>query len=132
MQSLALIGLVSINERQIGAEAVNTVNARDLHAFLGNGEVFATWIKQRILQYGFNENNDFVIYLGVSKKGRPSTEYAISIDMAKELSMVESNENGWLTPGGFCDFTDPFLNLQIHRGNDFCSFLSKSADGRAQ
>jgi phage anti-repressor protein len=70
------------------------VSARELHGYLENKDMFATWIKDRIRQYGFIENQDYVTYLESSKKGRPSEEYAITIGMAKELGMVERNEKG--------------------------------------
>lgn len=73
------------------------VNARELHAFLGNKRQFVDWIKQRIEQYGFIENQDYEVIHNFVKNpngGRPSEEYALSIDMAKELSMVENNEKG--------------------------------------
>jgi anti-repressor protein len=74
-----------------------SVNARDLHDFLENGDHFSTWIKERIQQFGFIEGTDFQSYSAPAEKptgGRPSKEYALSLDMAKELSMVERNENG--------------------------------------
>ena len=83
--------------RPVAGQAQQTVNARELHAFLENRDMFANWIKDRIEQYGFVENQDFVRYLENSKKplgGRPSMEYALSLDMAKELSMVERNAKG--------------------------------------
>ena len=52
--------IIQVAERQIGDGTIQTVNARDLHAFLGVGKVFAAWIKGRIEQYGFVENQDFV------------------------------------------------------------------------
>jgi phage anti-repressor protein len=64
--------LISIQNSTIGGEVVQTVNARDLHAILGNKDKFATWIKDRIEQFGFIENQDFVTYSGISEKGRPS------------------------------------------------------------
>lgn len=68
-------------------------NARDLHATLENGEHFATWIKERIEKYGFTEGEDF---FGNSRKtrGRPATDYHLTLDMAKELAMVENNDKG--------------------------------------
>lgn len=75
-----------------------TVNARELHAFLEVGKDFSTWIKDRIEKYGFEENIDFVTFspnLGkTSSGGRPAIEYHISLSMAKELSMVERNAKG--------------------------------------
>jgi len=76
-------------------EGKQTVIARELHEFLGVGKDFSTWIKDRIFQYNFIENQDFVVFPGIGEKGgRPSIEYHLTIDMAKELSMVERNEKG--------------------------------------
>lgn len=89
--------LFTLVNRPVAGQAQQTVNARELHTFLENRDMFANWIKDRIEQYGFVENQDFVRYLENSKKplgGRPSIEYALSLDMAKELSMVERNAQG--------------------------------------
>lgn len=78
-------------------EGNQMVNARDLHDWLNVGRDFTNWIKGRIDKYGFVENQDYVIIAKMGEKpqaGRPSTEYVISLDMAKELSMVENNERG--------------------------------------
>ncbi|MDM8346457.1 antA/AntB antirepressor family protein [Pseudochrobactrum sp. sp1633] len=86
-----------VMEGAIGSETIQTVNGRDLHRFLEVGKDFSTWIKDRVAQYGFSENTDYVVFPEIgenSKGGRPSKEYAVSIDMAKELAMVERNEKG--------------------------------------
>lgn len=83
--------LIKISTNEAGQP---TVNARDLHAFLGSRQNFADWIKGRIKDYGFAVGQDFIIILGKSTGGRPSKEYHLTIDMAKELSMVERNKRG--------------------------------------
>ena len=43
------------------------------------------------------DNQDFISFLVATKKpngGRPSQEYYITLDMAKQLAMVENNEKG--------------------------------------
>lgn len=72
-------------------------NARDLHAFLGVRKDFATWIKDRIAKYEFVEREDYLL----TKFGEqlPSgtkykIDYHLTLDMAKELAMVENNEQG--------------------------------------
>lgn len=73
------------------------VSARDLHAFLGSKQDFSTWIKNRIKKYGFVENKDYEVFHNFVENpqgGRPSDEYALSIGMAKELSMVENTARG--------------------------------------
>ena len=86
--------LIAINSRRIGAQEVRTVTARELHAFLEVSTVFTTWITRRIEEYGFVYGRDFLPFLQESSGGRPATEYAITLDMAKELSMVERNNKG--------------------------------------
>ena len=85
--------IIKITEK----DGQKAVNARELHEFLGNKREFATWIKQRIEQYGFVENQDYCSFDNIVKRDNGATvrkEYALSIDMAKELSMVENNEKG--------------------------------------
>lgn len=71
-----------------------TVNARDLHAFLEVGTAFKDWIARRVEDYGFSDGKDFCSFLSESSGGRPAKEYALTLDMAKELAMVERNEKG--------------------------------------
>ncbi|MBE2985322.1 antA/AntB antirepressor family protein [Campylobacter sp. RM9344] len=80
------------NNQNIGAE-INSANARELHCFLNSGQDYSDWIKNRITQYGFIENQDYIIQI-VYTKGRPRKEYFITLDMAKELCMVENNDKG--------------------------------------
>ena len=89
--------LIPLQLQTIDGNTVETVSARELHEFLGNGDMFANWIKHRVEKYGFVENQDFVSFLVSTKKpngGRPSQEYFITLDMAKQLAMVENNEKG--------------------------------------
>lgn len=88
---------IRIEEGTINGDPVQTVNARDLHAFLEVGKMFAHWIKDRIEVFGFSENVDYVVFAETGNNpsgGRPAKEYAVTIDMAKELAMVERNEKG--------------------------------------
>lgn len=86
--------LIALNTIEFDGSEQQTVNARELHEFLENGDKFASWIVDRINQFGFLENQDFVTFSENSEKGRPRKEYALSLDMAKELCMVERNEKG--------------------------------------
>ena len=87
--------LPTVTERPIGEASVPTVDARELHAFLGVGRDFTNWIKDRLATYGFAEGVDFVTHPVLAKTGenpsggRPRTEYALTLDTAKELAMVE-------------------------------------------
>lgn len=92
--------LVRVFLGTIGGVPANVCDARELHAVLQNGDMFANWIKARIEKYGFEENRDFALVLAETKikKGRGgdrrSKDYHLSLDMAKELSMVENNAQG--------------------------------------
>ena len=89
--------LIKLNEIEIGNEAVQTVNARELHQFLESKQDFSTWIKNRVEQYGFVENQDFItLHKKMEREigGTTRIEYHITLDMAKELAMVERNDKG--------------------------------------
>ncbi|AZS50384.1 hypothetical protein DM558_06165 [Entomomonas moraniae] len=91
--------LIKIEQSKINNELVKTVNARTLYEFLEVETQFKDWIARRISEYGFIENTDYLSFAQKRAKptgGRPSVEYHITIDMAKELSMVERNEKGRL------------------------------------
>jgi len=86
------------------------VNARELYGWLGVGRDFSTWIKDRIDKYDFVENLDYFtsipqfgdgkVALNKAKFKDPKTgkvvakDYIISVDMAKELAMIENSEIG--------------------------------------
>lgn len=90
-----IMELIKLNEQNINNQIIKTVNARELHEFLGSKQEFSTWIRSRVEKYEFIEDQDFLIILSkIPQKGRPSKEYYISLDMAKELAMVENNEKG--------------------------------------
>ncbi|MGI8390551.1 phage antirepressor KilAC domain-containing protein [Brucella anthropi] len=84
----------SVVKGQIGEGTIQTVNARELHAFLEVSTRFNDWINNRIRDFGFVENEDFVTLTENLVSGGKRKEYHLSIDMAKELSMVERNEKG--------------------------------------
>ncbi|MBU2788662.1 hypothetical protein HFQ13_10710 [Acidithiobacillus sp. VAN18-1] len=89
--------IIAVSHQEIEGETCQTINARELHAFLAVGKDFSTWMKDRIDQYEFMENQDFIIFPDSgenSKRGRPSKDYHLTLDMAKELSMVERNTKG--------------------------------------
>lgn len=86
--------LIQINTRQVGDESIQTVNARDLHAFLEVGSRYNDWIKNRIDQYKFEAGRDFETVTETLVGGGLAKTHHLSIDMAKELSMVERNEKG--------------------------------------
>ena len=99
--------LIKITEQK----GIQLVDARELHRKLQTRRDFSNWIKGRIQEYGFIENEDYFTEnqwfakFGESKVSenkrftkaggdRRSKDYFITTNMAKELAMVERNEQG--------------------------------------
>ena len=78
---------------------IDVVDSLLLHKALKVKSHHRNWITRRIEEYGFQEKIDyFRPKVGVIKKvGRPSKSVLITIDMAKELAMLENNEIGKAT-----------------------------------
>ncbi|WP_310394121.1 antA/AntB antirepressor family protein [Hymenobacter sp.] len=64
------------------------VSARALHQFLEVATRYNDWFRRRVEEYRFVENRDY------SKLSTDNQEVVITLDMAKELAMVERNEQG--------------------------------------
>lgn len=105
--------IVPVISGQIGGRESNIVSAKALHKALGVGNDFSTWIKLRIDEYGFVLGTDYAVFDSsnfrnqstnfeqdeanwVTKRGgdRRSKDYGLSLGMAKELAMIERNEQG--------------------------------------
>ena len=105
--------LVPVISGQIGGRESNIVSAKALHKTLGVGRVFSSWFHARVEEYGFINATDYVESDPLDfrnqsttidqltpervfnpKRGRPEKDYLITLDMAKELAMVERNEQG--------------------------------------
>lgn len=71
------------------------VSARDLHDFLEVKTAYKGWFP-RMCEYGFTEGEDFCSFLSESTGGRPAQDAILTIDMAKELCMIQRNEKGKL------------------------------------
>lgn len=94
---------ISLSPATLDGSTAETVNARDLHAFLRVKTAFKDWIARRITDYCFCDGKDFCSFLSESSGGRPRIEYALSLSMAKELCMVENNEQGQIARRHFID-----------------------------
>lgn len=73
------------------------VSARELHEFLGVETPYHKWFP-RMCEYGFSENEDYTvtdIFVHNPAGGPQSMKDAVvSIDMAKEICMLQRNEKG--------------------------------------
>lgn len=95
---------------RIGERETNVVSAKALHKALGVGKDFSTWITARISEYDFTIGHDYsvnkliapnlgktpngAVSSAIRPSGRPGKDYLLTINMAKELAMVERNEQG--------------------------------------
>ena len=85
--------LIHIQQATIGDGAVNAVNTRDLHSRLEVKTKYADWIKRAIDKYGFEEGIDFTI-LKNGNGNNAFIDYIVSLDMAKELCMLDDSDKG--------------------------------------
>ena len=74
-----------------------TVSGRELHEFLKIETPYAKWFG-RMTEYGFTDGKDYAEVLDKNVQnplgGRPSTDHQLTIQMAKELCMIQRNERG--------------------------------------
>lgn len=127
-------GMISIEFRKIEEGIVpiyeneskeRLINARELHKVLENKRQFANWIKQRIEQYGFIENKEFIRFNNFVKgdnKGygnKTQIDYYITVDMAKELCMVENNKIGKKLRIYFIEVENRYRNIITNPSNIF-------------
>lgn len=72
-----------------------TVSARELHEQLHIKTAFKDWFP-RMCEYGFEEGKDFCSKLSKTseKGGRPSKDADISVDMAKQICMIQRTPEG--------------------------------------
>ncbi len=125
---------IKVVQKNIEGTKQRFVNARELHRWLGVGKFFANWIKDRIKKYDFVENLDYFITVANSGNGVKarsdgqlidlktgkviSKEYIISIDMAKELAMVENNEMGKKIRKYFIKVESDFKKVMVIAAQD--------------
>ena len=89
--------LIPVFTGTLSDSTVLLCDARTLHAFMQVKRDFSNWIKGRIRKFGFEAGTDFLEVFAKSGEnlgGRPSIDYHLTLDMAKELSMVENNDMG--------------------------------------
>ena len=109
----------------------SVVSARELHSFLESKQDFSTWVKARVRKYGFIEYEDFTLHKIVERgKSGAQThfEYALTLDMAKELAMVEANDKGRQARRFFIDQERKLSNLKQNSEALINSVVNKVLD----
>ncbi|WP_353486103.1 ORF6C domain-containing protein [Apilactobacillus xinyiensis] len=88
--------LIPVNKTEDGNQVVS---GRDLHDFLAVKADFPTWLK-RMLKYGFTKDVDFIVIPKIVEDDtgfgghRKLKDYAMTLDMAKEIAMIQRTEKG--------------------------------------
>ena len=92
-----------------------TVNGRDLHEALQVKTAYKDWFP-RMCEYGFVEGRDFCSFLSESSGGRPAVNHQLTIDMAKQLCMIQRTDIGrkaWNSPEAIMARALQFANQQL-------------------
>lgn len=88
--------LINLQEQDDGTIAVS---GRELHEFLEIGTQYTKWFN-RMTEYGFEENQDYGLLSQKRLTNNPKnpyteiTDHTLTIDMAKEISMIQRNKQG--------------------------------------
>jgi len=111
--------LIPIVPTTLNGQPSQMVDARVLHGFLEVKRDFSNWIKGRIDEFGFEENQDYLLAKSgeqVPHQGGMRTvsriDYFLTIDMAKELAMVERTVKGRQARRYFLDCERQLRQLQ--------------------
>lgn len=85
--------LIVVSKTMLNGAEVNSVNSREIHSELEVKTPYSNWIKRAIEKYGFEENQDFTINKKVIRNNA-QLDYIVTLDMAKELCMLDDSEKG--------------------------------------
>lgn len=96
------LALIPVFTGTINSQSIQLCDARTLHTFMVVLRDFSNWIKGRIRKFGFVEGVDFISVKNLSSpdlasaksRAQTLTDYHLTLDMAKELAMVENNAKG--------------------------------------
>jgi len=87
--------LIQLDSTTIDGSAVQTVNARDLHSFLGVNSKFADWMKNQIERARLVENRDYVTLSKKIESGGATKEYHLTIEAGKSIGMMSATDKGF-------------------------------------
>lgn len=116
---MSTVTLIPIVQTTFNGQPSQMVDARVLHGFLQSRQDYSTWIKNRIAKYGFEHNVDYLLHKFVeqvphqgSSRSVERLDYFLTIDMAKELAMVERTAKGRQARRYFLDCERQLRQLQ--------------------
>ena len=94
----------------------DVIDSKLLHKELDVASYHKDWIRRRIDGYGFEEGTDFFAkQCSTLSGGSKRKDYLITLDMAKELCMLENNDKGKSTRKYFINAEKSFQKLNTLR-----------------
>jgi len=115
--------LIKIDKQLIGAEEVNSVNARELHAELGVKKDFSDWMGHQVNSFGLEMNIDYIVNIENSNGGRPQKSYTLTLDTAKHIAMASRTTKGKEVRAYFIAIEKQFRNGTTTQSSEFSQFL---------
>lgn len=113
-------------------EGARAVMGRDLHQFLEVQSNYTTWMNRLVEKYDFVEGQDYLSKTGkVAREGRGNIgqlDHILTLDMAKELSMVQNNERGRQARRYFIECERRAQQPQPQLPKDYASALRELAE----
>ena len=114
--------LIQITKNTINGTEINSVNAREIHDYLKVKTAFSHWINRAIEKYDFIENIDFV---KIDKPLNNQKDYIVTLEMGKELAMLENNPKGKEIRKQFIDLEKKLLNQKPLTVNEQISLIAQ-------
>jgi phage anti-repressor protein len=114
MQTNNFEELLPIEENQIGGKTVRTVSAKNLYRALDVKKGFSGWINYQLERGLFDKSVDFEV---LSKKGenpkggRPTVDYILTLNTAKEIAMMTGTKKGKEIRNYFIRVEETFLQI---------------------
>jgi phage anti-repressor protein len=114
MQTNNFEELLPIEENQIGGKTVRTVSAKNLYRALDVKKGFSGWINYQLERGLFDKSVDFEV---LSKKGenpkggRPTVDYILTLNTAKEIAMMTGTKKGKEIRNYFIQVEETFLQI---------------------
>lgn len=126
-------GLISIYENETKEKLID---ARELFYNLRGKDTntkFSDWIMNRIKKYKFEEKTDCISFSLNNEKpngGRPTKEFYLLIDTAKEICMIENNDNGRKIRRYFIEVEKRYRNIinSANNTNQLINIMQNAID----
>lgn len=97
-------------------KGIRVIDSKLLHKKLEVASYHSDWIRRRIDNYGFEEGKDYFLdHLSTVRGGQKRKDYLLSLDMAKELSMIENSSSGKMVREYFINIEKKYFKLALTR-----------------